>query len=139
MQLIISTGPAKVAVPGVVNKSQADAKAALAAAGFQVTVTQDYSTTVKAGIVIKQDPAPTTLLTKFQTVTIVVSKGPQTVVLPQIPSLTPLAQATATLQALGLLVTTQKAFGGSTGLVVGMSPDAGTTVNVGSTVILSYI
>jgi beta-lactam-binding protein with PASTA domain len=139
LQLIISTGPAQVQVPGVVGKKQADATTVLQAASFKVTATQDYSNTVPADSVISQNPAAESSLTKFSTVTIVVSKGPQTVQIPAIAGGTPVAQAQAQLQQLGLKVTINKQFGGKLGEVVGMDPAAGTTVNIGSTVTLYVV
>ncbi len=139
LELIVSSGPGQASVPSVVGRPQADATAALQAANFAVKTNQDYSATVTKGSVISQDPAAGTQLTRLQPVTIVVSKGPQTVVLPNIAYLSPLAQAQAQLQALGLVVKVESAFGGAAKLVVGMSPAAGTTVNLGSTVTLSIV
>ena len=139
VQLIVSTGPPKVNVPTVVGESATDATNALKGAGFAVATKQDYSNSVPSGAVISQNPAGDSTLTKFQTVTIDVSKGPQTVVLPDIAELTPLADAQSKLQALGLNVSVQSSFGGKAKVVVGMSPAAGTTVAVGSTVVLTIV
>ena len=139
--LILSSGPPQVQVPGVAGETQADATAALTAAGFKVNVTQDYSTSVAAGKVISQNPAASTQLTKFQTVTIDVSKGPQTVVIPSIAAGSPVAAAQAQLQALGLVVqlSRQTQFGSVLNVVIGLDPKAGTSVIVGSTVTIYYV
>jgi serine/threonine-protein kinase len=55
--LTVSQGAETVAVPNVVGKAQADATAALQAAGFNVTATSAYNDTVAAGLVVSQNPA----------------------------------------------------------------------------------
>ncbi len=141
MQLIISTGPPQVKVPGVAGHSQTDAIAALKAAGFAYAVTTDFSDTVAAGTVIKQDPAPATLLTKFQTVTIDVSKGQQMVTIPAIPAGTPTGAATATLQQAQLTVNVVRAstFGSFLNEVISVSPVSGTKVPIHSVVTLYVV
>lgn len=71
--ITISNGPEEAKVPNVVDKSQADAKSALEAAGFDVVVRYRDSSTVTKGNVISQDVLGTA--TKGTTVTIVVSNG----------------------------------------------------------------
>jgi serine/threonine-protein kinase len=83
--------------------------------------------------------SPTGEAPKSTLITITVSKGPQTVVIPDIPQLTPVAQAKTELEQLGLQVKVQKAFGGNAGLVVGIDPAGGTVVPVGSKVTISII
>jgi serine/threonine protein kinase len=141
VQLILSTGPPKVSVPGVVNKSQADALAALTAVGFKPAATQDFSSTVPAGFVISQDPAASTSLTKFSVVNIVVSKGPQQVVIPQIAAGTDATVAKTQLEALGLVtkLSRQTGFGSLLNKVIGFDPAAGTKVNIGSTVTIYIV
>ncbi|MBV9592755.1 MAG: Stk1 family PASTA domain-containing Ser/Thr kinase [Actinobacteria bacterium] len=138
VQLIVSSGPPVLTVPNVVGRPQADASSAITNAGFKVAVKQDYSSTVNAGLVISQDPSGDGQLVKFQTVTITVSKGPQTVVVPPIPAYTTVDAATAALKAVGLnaKVVYQQHIGGKLQLVVGADPVSGATVPVGSTVTL---
>lgn len=135
----VSTGPPIVRVPNVVGKSQDEAGAALTKAGFKLDVQQDYSDTVPAGSVIRQDPAAASSVAKFSTVNLVVSQGPKLVTLPQIRNGTPVAEARSRLEALGLKVRIKRAFGGFLGTVVGMDPGAGTQVRPGSEVLLTVV
>ncbi|MGI6460283.1 MAG: PASTA domain-containing protein [Candidatus Hydrogenedentales bacterium] len=59
VNLVISKGVQPVSVPSVVGKTETEAISALVAAGLTVgNITQQYSNTVPAGMVIAQDPAP---------------------------------------------------------------------------------
>ncbi len=137
--VFVSTGPPIVRVPDVVNKTQDEASDTLTKAGFKLDVRQDYSDTVPAGSVIRQDPSARSSVAKFSTVNLVVSQGPRLVTLPQIRNGTPLSQAQARLEALGLKVQVKRAFGGFLGTVVGMDPGAGTQVRPGSEVLLTVV
>lgn len=137
--LYVSTGPPVIAVPDVVGRTQTDAESALTATGFTPSVAQEYSETIAAGVVIRQSPDGSTNAVKFSTVTIVVSRGPELVTIPQIANGTPTAAATATLKALGLTVQVHQNFGGLLDQVVGMNPPAGTKVRKGSTVTLETV
>jgi hypothetical protein len=69
--------PAPVAVPNVVGSTQADAQAAIAAAGLTAgPVTSSYSATVAAGLVISQTPAAGSSALPGTAVSIEVSLGP---------------------------------------------------------------
>ena len=71
----ISTGQPQATVPDLVNRTQADAEAALAEAGLVGSVTSETSTTVPAGSVISQDPPAGEKVDKGSTVSFVVSTG----------------------------------------------------------------
>lgn len=74
--IYISQGPEKTKVPNVVGKAEADAKAALRDAEFNVgTVTQENSDTAAAGQVISQTIKGDSYAVKGETVNLVVSKG----------------------------------------------------------------
>jgi len=86
--LTVSLGPALVAVPNVVNQTQANASAALSAAGLTTgAVTNASSATVPAGSVIGQNPAAGANVALGSAVALVVSTGPA--------ALTPAVDATA--------------------------------------------
>jgi serine/threonine-protein kinase len=140
VQIVVSSGPPILQVPDVTSKTQAAATAALSAAGFTPQATSDYSTTVPAGSVIKQDPAGGSQAVKFSAVTIDVSKGPQTVAVPQITLGEPLKTAQSALAAAGLTATVVNGrdFIGLN-LVVGINPAPGTVVDVGSSVTLTIV
>lgn len=76
----ISLGPdmsKMVPVPNVVGMTSEQAKRAIQDAGLIAgTPTEEYSSTVKAGYVISQDPKSDTKITLKSTVNYVVSKGP---------------------------------------------------------------
>ena len=135
--LIVSSGPPILTVPDETGKTQTVATADLKALGFAVTANTVYSPVVASGNIISQTPGAGASLAKFQTVTLSVSKGPAPVVIPSIPSGTPLPDAQTKLQALGFVVKVNTVFGGFLNEVVGMDPPAGQTVPFGSTITLS--
>ena len=92
-----------------------------------------------AGTVIKQSPSGGTKLAKFRTVTIVVSKGPDLIQVPQLPRLITDNKARTVLEALGFKVQVRRTLGGAGGLVLGTSPAAGTKLKRGATVTLIVI
>lgn len=133
-----STGPPVIQIPAIQPGTPADqVNAQLKQLGFNVTDTEDFSDSVQKGGVIKVDP--TGQAVKFSTVVVTVSKGPQTVVIPDIKQGTPVKQAEKKLTALGLNVQIQNFLGGANGRVFSMSPGPGETVNVGSTVTLTVV
>ena len=73
--LIVSTGP--VAVPNVVNMTQAAATTAISFAGLAIgAISQETSATVPSGSVISQNPAAGTNVAAGSAVALVVSTGP---------------------------------------------------------------
>jgi C1A family cysteine protease len=81
VNLVVSSGsapptPSSVTVPNVVGTTQAAATTSLTAAGLVVgTVTTQASTTVASGLVISENPAARTSVTKGSAVNLVVSSG----------------------------------------------------------------
>jgi serine/threonine-protein kinase len=72
----VSSGPSAVAVPSLLNMTQADATSALVAAGLKLgTVTEANSATVAKGLVIETLPTANTQAAKDSAVNIVVSNG----------------------------------------------------------------
>ena len=77
VNLVVSTGPAQVAVPNVVNDTQAAATTAINGAGLVVgTVTMASSSTVASGNVISESPSAGTSVNSGSAVNLVVSTGP---------------------------------------------------------------
>jgi eukaryotic-like serine/threonine-protein kinase len=72
----VSTGPEQVAVPNVIGRTQSDATAALAGAGFNVVVVQVPSSSSNMGRVITQSPDAGTSVDRGTQVTITVGTGP---------------------------------------------------------------
>ncbi len=76
VDLVVSSGPALVAVPNVVGLSQTSASSAITDAGLVVgTVSLVCSRTVAAGIVISESPVAGTLVANGSAVDLVVSRG----------------------------------------------------------------
>ncbi len=67
-----------VSVPSVVGKSISKAQSTLSNYGLSSTYTEEYSDTVEAGLVISQSVEEGTEVEEGTTITLVVSKGPQT-------------------------------------------------------------
>ena len=72
--LTVSKGPKPRTVPNVVGKTEAAASTAITDLGLKVSVTKKYDASVKAGVVISQNPASGTL-EKGGTITLTVSLG----------------------------------------------------------------
>lgn len=136
--VVVSKGPEPIAVPSVTGQSADAAAAAIEAAGLAVARADDvYSTTVPEGSVASQSPANATL-TRGETVTITVSKGPEMVTVPQVKGLTE-AQATQKLEAAGFSVKVDTFFGGVLDEVTATRPSGGESVKKGSTVTILVI
>jgi eukaryotic-like serine/threonine-protein kinase len=82
--LYVSRGPQMVAVPPDTGINVGPARTALTEAGFQVHTSQTFSNKVGTGIVMTSDPDAGTLAVKGSTVDLVVSKGPQLFLVPDV-------------------------------------------------------
>ncbi|MBQ8279639.1 MAG: Stk1 family PASTA domain-containing Ser/Thr kinase [Roseburia sp.] len=78
IEVIVSSGAARIEVPSVKGLSEKKAKDKLEDTGFEVDVEYDYSDTVEEGYVISQTPGATSLANEGDTITITVSEGPDT-------------------------------------------------------------
>jgi len=84
VKLEVGVEQKKVAVPEVVGYMQANAEEELQQAGFQVSVTEEASSEVPEGEVIRQSPLANQKALEGSTVTIWVSNGPSTVEVPDV-------------------------------------------------------
>jgi serine/threonine-protein kinase len=82
--LNVSKGAKTVAVPDVLNQTEASARSELEAAGFEVQVINAQSDSTPEGFVSAQSPDPGTEANKGSTVTITVSTGPGTSTVPNV-------------------------------------------------------
>ncbi len=132
IDVVLSKGPFPVSVPKVLRMTEENATAELTDAGFEVSVTQDYSDTVPRGSVISQDPPKGTDLQPGNTVAIVVSLGPPEFPMPSVVGLSKDA-AVRQLTDLGLQVDVVlvRAPGAT---VVYQRPAVGATVHAGDVV-----
>jgi serine/threonine-protein kinase len=135
VQLVISDGPAPVAITDVTNLSYNDAAVKLNSQGFKVTRKDVFSPTVQKGLVVGTEPPIGTPVQKGSTVVIDVSKGPEMVDVPDVRRQT-LDVATANLQAKGLVVDARNYSPGDK--VIAQDPQGGTSVAKGSTVTLFF-
>ncbi|MEQ1558748.1 MAG: PASTA domain-containing protein [Methyloglobulus sp.] len=137
VDLVVSSGPPPVVVPGVVGQTQTAAQAALTAANLTVgTVTTASSDTIAAGLVISQNPAAGASVAKSTPVALVVSSGSALVAVPNVVGQTQVAAQTA-LTAANLAVGTVTTAPSSTvpaGSVISQNPAAGTSVAKASAV-----
>jgi serine/threonine-protein kinase len=100
----VSAGPAPRVVPDLSTLTVDQASAQLAALGLSVTVLpEEFSDTVPAGVIARQDPAAGTELERGATVSIVVSKGQDLVAVPPLADLT-VDQVRAALEGAGLVL-----------------------------------
>ncbi|WP_371580904.1 Stk1 family PASTA domain-containing Ser/Thr kinase [Streptomyces sp. NBC_01314] len=123
-------------VPAVLQQSRADATKRLQGAGLDVDVEQAFSDTVKRGRVISTDPAPGERIRDNDIVTITISKGPETVKVPDLKG-NRLDAAKGQLKDDGLepgLVTREFSDEVIRGQVIGTEPGSGTEISSGSAV-----
>ena len=73
--IYVSKGKQQIAVPSVVGQTRSSASSTLTQCGFNVSVVEQYSSTVSSGNIISQAPAAGTSQVVGTTVTIYVSKG----------------------------------------------------------------
>ena len=133
----VSPGPPQVGVPNEQGQLQATALADLKAKGFQYKVVPQPSNTVATNTVISQNPQAGSTATQGSTVTLNVSTGPQMVAVPKVAATDPVSAADA-LFAAQLVPKEQSEASTSVpiGQVIGTSPSAGTSVKLGSTVLV---
>jgi len=135
IDLKVSKGPTPIRVPDVVGKTAAEAEAAITQKKLVPSTTEEYSDSVDAGKVIRENPKAGTVIKKGGTVDIVVSKGPEKVNVPDVSGYSA-GVAQSTLEGLGLVVTTSTvsvppAF---VGQVITQNPAAGEQAAKGSTI-----
>jgi beta-lactam-binding protein with PASTA domain/tRNA A-37 threonylcarbamoyl transferase component Bud32 len=138
VQLVVSRGPRQVTVPSLIELPQEDAEAALRDANLQLgDVTEEPSDEFDEGVVIDQDPAAEERVDIRSEVDIVVSTGPELVVVPGVVGFSE-EDAIAELEAADLEASSE--FGPSEepeGTVFDQEPDEGTEVDPGTTVTIA--
>jgi serine/threonine-protein kinase len=135
VDVVVSKGPVPVPVPKVTKLTQEEASAALTDAGFLVSAVEEYSDQVPRGVVISQDPPRGTRIQPGNSVTIVVSLGPERFELPSFLGMST-QEAEARLLELGLVPRILPIPGGNGDTVATQLPVAGTTVRVGDSITL---
>ena len=131
--LVVSEGPVPRTVPELVGASIGDAQARVAAVGLALVETdREFSEDVEVGFVISQDIASGQQTSRGTTVTVVVSKGQDRRVVPEVEGLT-IDEATAALESVGLF---RSGVSGGGDIVENSDPRPGTLLKPGEGVLL---
>ncbi len=134
VSLYVSDGPDLDTVPGVVGQDFVDAKAALEERKF-VVAREDQFSDKPAGVVIDQKPKRNSQVDEGSTVTLVVSKGPELVAVPNLKlESQQAAQGLLEDEGLELGETTLKESTRPPGTIIGQDPEPGKKIEKGSKV-----
>jgi serine/threonine-protein kinase len=139
VDLFVSTGPPKTAVPDVTGENEGQAKSVLQGANFNVKVVPQTSSSATPGTVISQTPVAGTREVPGTIVTIVVAKAPPTATVPNVRGQQASA-ATSTLKQAGFKVSQQQrnvTDQSQNGVVLSENPPRGTSAKKGSTVTIT--
>ena len=139
VKLKVSNGPGQAEVPDVKGKDPTAAANELGRAGFETTLAEEPSDDVDEGKVTRTDPPAGTELDKGETVTIYVSSGKSTAIVPNVVGKTE-ADAVSALQAAGFRVvriSQTVALEANDGKVIDQSPSGGSEAEKGSTVTIT--
>ncbi|EPD30380.1 Stk1 family PASTA domain-containing Ser/Thr kinase [Gleimia europaea] len=137
VDVVISKGREPIKVPKVIGLPSAEASQLLSDAGLQVQTSEEFSDEVEKGVVISQTPVADEILHLADPVSIVISKGPETVTIPNVIRMSE-AEAKAALEELGLVVNVDRVFM-LVDMVATVNPGVGTEVKVGSTVTIRVV
>jgi len=137
--LEVSAGREQVNVPGVLGKSESDARSRLEAVGLRVTVTEREDADKEPGTVLAQNPAAGTGVARGTAVTITVAEESSQVAVPNVVGRSQNA-ATETLSGAGLKIAVEETPVDSPdddGIVQSQSPGADDQVDGGTTVTIT--
>ena len=137
IDLVLSKGAKPIQVVSFVDKPYNDAKKALDDMGLKVKSTEKFNDTIKKGNVISQTPKDGELH-KGDTVTFVVSKGPDLVEVPRVRGLTT-AEAKKRLNNAGFKIKESNLTNYPLGFINGSNPGAGKKAPRGSTITLYIV
>jgi eukaryotic-like serine/threonine-protein kinase len=138
--LFISQGAEERSVPDLAGRTAAEAETILRQQGFEVAQALENSTSVPQGSVIRTSPGAGTVLEVGETVTLVVSAGPEQVIVPNVTEKTEqTAREELQLAGFRVEVVDQALPPGSpdNGRVLAQSPSGGQRADVGSTVTIT--
>lgn len=140
VRVIISAGSniMEVSAPNIIGLEINQARELLDEKGFELgSVSSDFSDRYKEDIIINQSPQYGVKMSVGETIDITVSKGPQTIIVPNILGLD-FTYASRHLDALGVVIITSIAPVNNEitqpGMVVMVEPQPGTRINKGDTV-----
>jgi beta-lactam-binding protein with PASTA domain len=136
--IAVSAGPGEVAVPNVDGLTSKEAQQQLTSVGLDPKVEQQFSDEVKKGRVIESSPAGGTTVERGTTVTLTVSRGPETV---EVPDVTGDSEdnARSAIEGAGLRVgkVTEAESEEEPGTVTAQDPAPGTSVTKNTAVALT--
>jgi eukaryotic-like serine/threonine-protein kinase len=136
VRIVVSRGPATVAVPDVVGVEAAEARDELSGAGFEVRTVEVFSDEPE-GVVVAQNPSGGEEAERGSSIRINVSQGTGEVTVPDLLGATS-EDAQAELEQLELAANVVEVPSAeAAGTVVAQNPPAGETVRVGSNVRLN--
>jgi len=133
VDLVVSKGREPLVVPALAGQGADEAERALQDLGLKVKDSEEFSGTVPNDRVIRTDPAEGTSLFRGDTVTLVVSKGPEKVKVPNVEG-KKVAEARQILEAEGFKVEVTQVLPAGPNQVLRTTPGKGATVPGGSTV-----
>jgi beta-lactam-binding protein with PASTA domain len=137
--LDISAGERRTEVPNVVGLTQEQAQLALEKVGLTMGDVTMHESPLPRGEVLASTPVAGTQAVLPSIVTLVVSAGPSTIVVPDLVG-QPFAQAKSAIEQLGLrtaVITVDSAAAYPEGTIVSQSPAGGTSVEAGTGVSLT--
>ncbi len=131
VDLVVSAGPAPRTVPSVAGKTEDQAVAELEAEGLRSDVVSRFDDDVEEGLVIGTDPGGGASVERGETITVVVSKGPDLVTVPDVVGKT-LDELNRILEDAGLR--SGDVSGKANGSPAASDPEAGARVERGTAV-----
>lgn len=132
----VSDGPEPITIPQVIAKKKSEALAILETYELKAKSSEEFSDSVPKGQVISQDPAQGTAGHRGDNVSIVLSKGPELIAVPDVTGMK-IADAKAQLESLGFKVKENVYLDGFFGLVRFQDVKAGDKAAKGSTISLT--
>uniref|UniRef100_UPI0025DCC1DA PASTA domain-containing protein n=1 Tax=uncultured Aeromicrobium sp. TaxID=337820 RepID=UPI0025DCC1DA len=133
LDIVVSKGREPIAITDFVGQPVDDARSGLQRVGFLVNVQEEFSDDVEQGRVISQQPQGGSAF-RGDTITLVVSKGPEMVAVPDLGGMSE-AEAKRAVEELGLtLNATRNPLAGDDAQVRFQSPGAGTERRKGEAV-----
>ena len=139
VSLVVSSGQRYGTIPGVIGMSRELALNALETAGFEAGEVSERPSNEPRGAVIDSKPRPGTQAPMPTTVSLVISAGPTTIIVPDVVG-RPVSEATILLRQVGLAVGEIAYAGGGNAIadaaavVSSQSPPAGSQATAGSRV-----
>jgi beta-lactam-binding protein with PASTA domain/serine/threonine protein kinase len=138
IDLYVSVGSERIPVPAVVGLTEEAARAAIEAEGLSVgEVTESPDPEFAEGVVIQSNPAAGVEIGPSIPVDLVVSSGPEVVVVPDVTEMSE-REAITELTSLGLIFTVNEEYDNEVpeGTVIRQDPEPGTEALLGDTVLL---